>query len=81
MKAGGKIRRRYDNLPPYTGPVYVMRAFGVLTLVAFVAVAVAAFVRGDVRWGITELAVALVVGAVIASQSRFIRDRKAGRPL
>ena len=81
MNLSEKIRRRFRDLPHQTWPVQVWRAVAVALFAYTMWVAVDALVTGHLRAAIIAAAVANVDGSVVVSQTRFIRDRKAGRPL
>ena len=76
-----KIRRRYPDLPQQTRPVQIFRAVGVALLVACVVCAVICAIKGEWALAADFGGIALVPAGLIAAQTRFIRDRKAGRPL
>ena len=81
MNLSEKIRHRFRDLPQKTWPVQVWRAIGVIAFVFTVLATIGCLITGHDRQAILFAAVALVDGSVVVSATRFIRDRKAGRPL
>ena len=81
MNFSERIRRRFRDLPHKTWPVQIWRAVAVAAFAWTMWVAIGALVTGHLRAAIIAAAVANVDGSIVVSTTRFIRDRKAGRPL